>query len=78
MSSPAISMPTATVVNIGSDHKPASEAAANIKPCCVCKDEKAVRDECMLFSNATNPQKDCATTIDKYRICMAGFGFKLP
>jgi cytochrome c oxidase assembly protein subunit 17 len=44
----------------------------------VCKDEKATRDECMLFSNAKDPQKDCASTIDKYKSCMAGFGFQLP
>lgn len=48
------------------------------QPCCVCKEEKSVRDECMLFSNAKDPQKDCASTIDKYKICMAGFGFSLP
>lgn len=44
----------------------------------MCKDEKATRDECMLFSNAKDPQKDCATTIDKYKSCMKGFGFELP
>jgi cytochrome c oxidase assembly protein subunit 17 len=32
----------------------------------------------MLFSNAKDPQKDCASTIDKYKSCMAGFGFQLP
>ena len=48
----------------------------NKQPCCVCKDEKAKRDECMLFSNAADPQKDCQSTVDLYRSCMAGFGFK--
>ncbi len=47
------------------------------QPCCVCKDEKSKRDECMLFSNAADPQKDCQPTIDLYRSCMAGFGFKV-
>lgn len=47
------------------------------QPCCVCKDEKSRRDECMLFSNAADPQKDCQSTIDLYRSCMAGFGFKV-
>jgi len=78
MASQAVSMPTATGANMGSDLKPAGEAAAKVKPCCICKEEKATRDECMLFSNANDPQKDCATTIDKYKSCMAGFGFSLP
>ncbi|KAK0728973.1 cytochrome C oxidase copper chaperone-domain-containing protein [Apiosordaria backusii] len=52
-------------------------AESKPKPCCVCKDEKAKRDECMLFSKAADPQKDCLTTIDQYRSCMAGFGFKV-
>jgi len=78
MASPAMSMPNATGANMGHDLKPEGKAAAAVKPCCVCKDEKATRDECMLFSNANDPQNDCATTIDKYKSCMAGFGFKLP
>ncbi|EHA57314.1 Cytochrome c oxidase copper chaperone [Pyricularia oryzae] len=47
------------------------------KPCCVCKDEKAARDECMLFSNAKDPAEDCKTKIEQYKSCMAGFGFKV-
>jgi cytochrome c oxidase assembly protein subunit 17 len=43
----------------------------------VCKDEKSKRDECMLFSNAADPQQDCQSTISQYRSCMAGFGFKV-
>ena len=53
-------------------------ASANaLQPCCVCKDEKAARDECMLFSEG-DAQESCKATIDRYRSCMAGFGFKLP
>jgi len=78
MASQAITMPTATGANLGADLKPAGEACVKVKPCCVCKEEKTTRDECMLFSNSSNPQKDCATTIDKYKSCMAGFGFNLP
>ncbi|KAK4197887.1 cytochrome c oxidase [Triangularia verruculosa] len=55
----------------------AAAAESKPKPCCVCKDEKAKRDECMLFSNAADPQKDCLSTIDQYKSCMAGFGFKV-
>ncbi|KAI9647376.1 Cytochrome c oxidase copper chaperone [Ciborinia camelliae] len=70
---------------MGADLKPAGEASAkpklsrfSEKPCCVCKDEKAARDECMLFSTAKDPQAACASMIDKYKSCMAGFGFNLP
>jgi len=31
----------------------------------------------MLFSNAADPAKDCMSTIDQYKSCMAGFGFKI-
>ncbi|ESZ92809.1 cytochrome c oxidase copper chaperone protein [Sclerotinia borealis F-4128] len=79
MSSSAISMPTsATSANMAADPKPAGEASAKPKPCCVCKDEKAARDECMLFSTAKEPQEACASMVDKYKSCMAGFGFILP
>jgi len=73
---PFVKMP-ATAVNLDSSFKPATEPAAAPKPCCVCKDEKAQRDECMLFSTAADPQKDCASTVDQYKSCMASFGFKL-
>ncbi|KKY34113.1 putative telomere length regulation protein [Diaporthe ampelina] len=54
-----------------------SDASSKPKPCCVCKDEKSKRDECMLFSNAADPAKDCQSTIDQYRSCMKGFGFEV-
>ncbi|TGZ84686.1 hypothetical protein EX30DRAFT_337178 [Ascodesmis nigricans] len=50
-------------------------AAAKPKPCCVCKDEKALRDECMLFSD-TGEDK-CMDQIAAYKKCMAGYGFKV-
>lgn len=43
----------------------------------MCKDEKAQRDECMLFSKAADPQDDCKSTIQQYKTCMEGFGFKI-
>ncbi|KAK1483173.1 COX17 protein, partial [Colletotrichum abscissum] len=64
---PSVATPAAAPV--------ASQEASKPKPCCVCKDEKAKRDECMLFSNAADPSKDCLSTIDQYRACMKGFGF---
>ncbi|KAF8426323.1 hypothetical protein EV426DRAFT_704273 [Tirmania nivea] len=42
----------------------------------VCKEEKARRDECMLFSS--RGEEDCKPMIELYRMCMAGYGFKLP
>ncbi|KAI0385947.1 cytochrome C oxidase copper chaperone-domain-containing protein [Hypomontagnella monticulosa] len=58
------------VLSTGSD-------SSKPKPCCVCKNEKSKRDECMLFSKAADPALDCKTTIDQYRSCMAGFGFQV-
>ncbi|KAK5658842.1 hypothetical protein OQA88_1654 [Cercophora sp. LCS_1] len=54
-----------------------TDAASKPKPCCVCKEEKAKRDDCMLFSKSDDPQKDCLSTIDQYKACMLGFGFKI-
>ncbi|KAI1356378.1 cytochrome C oxidase copper chaperone-domain-containing protein [Xylaria sp. FL0043] len=47
------------------------------KPCCVCKDEKALRDECMLLSTSADPASNCKSIIDQYKTCMAGYGFKI-
>ncbi|KAF5876151.1 putative cytochrome c oxidase copper [Botrytis fragariae] len=73
---------SSTSANMGVDLKPTGEASAKPKflekPCCVCKDEKAARDECMLFSTAKDPQVACASMVEKYKSCMAGFGFNLP
>lgn len=43
----------------------------------VCTDQKAKRDECMLFSTSNDAQKECAPLIDQYKQCMAGYGFKI-
>ncbi|KAL6891134.1 hypothetical protein HDV57DRAFT_513587 [Trichoderma longibrachiatum] len=51
--------------------------ASKPKPCCVCKDEKARRDECMLFSTAKDPAADCRSLVDQYKSCMQGFGFNV-
>jgi hypothetical protein len=42
----------------------------------VCKDEKAARDECFLFSEKGG-ETECLDKIDAYKKCMAGFGFKI-
>lgn len=49
-----------------------------VQPCCVCKDEKSARDECMLFSNSSDPQDACKDLVGRYRSCMKGYGFDLP
>ncbi|KAI1846683.1 hypothetical protein JX265_009014 [Neoarthrinium moseri] len=76
MASQAVSMPS---LSSKTDSKPVAnaDAASKPKPCCVCKDEKSKRDECMLFSKAADPAADCKSTIDQYRSCMAGFGFQV-
>lgn len=56
----------------------AQEPTPKVKPCCVCKDQKAVRDECMLFAPSQDvAEESCKSTIDAYRSCMAGYGFKV-
>ncbi|SMQ45973.1 unnamed protein product [Zymoseptoria tritici ST99CH_1A5] len=80
MSAQAASSITSTAMqpnNAAADLKPKGEAAAKVKPCCVCKDEKAARDECMLFSNAKDPQEACKDFVGRYRSCMASYGFNL-
>ncbi|VVT57781.1 uncharacterized protein SAPINGB_P005866 [Magnusiomyces paraingens] len=58
---------------------PATEAPAchvnKPKPCCVCKDEKSVRDECLLFNGQESGK--CDEFITKYKTCMKGFGFEI-
>ncbi|CAI6331561.1 unnamed protein product [Periconia digitata] len=76
-SSPAPPPPTAA--NMAADLKSntAGTPPAKPKPCCVCTDEKAKRDECMLFSNSSDPQAECKDLVTKYKDCMAGYGFKI-
>ncbi|OKL62020.1 hypothetical protein UA08_02524 [Talaromyces atroroseus] len=55
-----------------------AESSNKPKPCCVCKDEKSARDDCMLFSKSDDPaQTDCKPMVEQYKSCMAGFGFKI-
>ncbi|KAH9998888.1 cytochrome C oxidase copper chaperone-domain-containing protein [Xylariaceae sp. FL0662B] len=77
MASEACPMPS--IASNAASQPVASDAAATSKPkpCCVCKDEKSRRDECLLFSKAADPASDCKTTVEQYRSCMAGFGFQV-
>ncbi|SCV99579.1 LAFE_0A06304g1_1 [Lachancea fermentati] len=43
------------------------------KPCCVCKPEKEARDNCLLFNGQESGK--CDELIEKYKKCMAGYGF---
>ncbi|KAK2600277.1 Cytochrome c oxidase copper chaperone [Conoideocrella luteorostrata] len=54
-----------------------SDNATKPKPCCVCKEEKSKRDECMLFSKASDPAADCKSFVAQYKSCMAGFGYNV-
>jgi cytochrome c oxidase assembly protein subunit 17 len=74
---PETAQPMGTTNNLASDLKPAGDASAKVKPCCVCKDEKAARDECMLFSSSDDPAKECVSLVTEYKSCMKGFGFSL-
>ncbi|KAI9171453.1 putative Cytochrome c oxidase copper chaperone protein [Paramyrothecium foliicola] len=71
MDAKAATLPTSTPAAAQADN------AAKPKPCCVCKEEKARRDECMLFSNAKDPAADCKSLVDLYKVCMADFGYKI-
>lgn len=54
-----------------------SDSSTAIKPCCVCKEEKTQRDNCMLFSTSQDPSQECVETINKYKRCMATYGFNI-
>lgn len=45
------------------------------KPCCVCLDEKKIRDACLL-KNGQDSGK-CDDIISKYKVCMKGYGFEI-
>ncbi|EMC93612.1 hypothetical protein BAUCODRAFT_114097 [Baudoinia panamericana UAMH 10762] len=78
MSATAVNTSQMRVNNLAADVKPqGGEATAKVKPCCVCKDEKSARDECMLFSNAADPQDACKDLVGQYRSCMKTYGFNL-
>ncbi|KAK2812004.1 hypothetical protein FQN50_001712 [Emmonsiellopsis sp. PD_5] len=83
MSSSAVSaIPTntspTTTPSVSSSSSSSSETASKPKPCCVCKPEKTARDDCMLFSKSDDPaQMECRSLVEKYKSCMAGFGFKI-
>ncbi|KZZ91665.1 Cytochrome c oxidase copper chaperone [Ascosphaera apis ARSEF 7405] len=72
-----MSTPSATPVITPESAAPA-QSSNKPKPCCVCKEEKQARDDCMLFSRSDDPAKeDCKSAVEKYKACMAGFGFQV-
>ncbi|GMM29070.1 copper metallochaperone [Martiniozyma asiatica (nom. inval.)] len=52
-----------------------SNSNSKPKPCCVCKPEKEIRDECLLFNGTDAPK--CQEYIAKYKQCMKGYGFDI-
>ncbi|KAG5295280.1 cytochrome c oxidase copper chaperone Cox17 [Histoplasma ohiense] len=79
MSLPAFtSISTASPSALNSSTSSSAESSSKPKPCCVCKTEKAARDDCMLFSKSDDAaQQECRPLIEQYKSCMAGFGFKI-
>ncbi|KAL7416071.1 cysteine alpha-hairpin motif superfamily [Mrakia frigida] len=45
------------------------------KPCCVCNEPKATRDQC--FMTAQDGEVECKDRVEEYKVCMRGFGFKV-
>ncbi|KAM5355885.1 hypothetical protein ACJ41O_002531 [Fusarium nematophilum] len=75
---PANLLPQASPVGAPAATTALSNSTTNKpKPCCVCKEEKWKRDECMLFSDAKDPAADCKSLVEQYRSCMSGFGFQV-
>ncbi|EGW33546.1 uncharacterized protein SPAPADRAFT_135768 [Spathaspora passalidarum NRRL Y-27907] len=50
------------------------EQKSRPKPCCVCLDERKLRDECLLYKGLESGK--CADVIKQYTDCMIGYGFK--
>ncbi|KAI5282905.1 Cytochrome c oxidase copper chaperone [Ascosphaera aggregata] len=41
-------------------------------------DEKSARDDCMLMSRSDDPAEgECKSLVEKYKACMAGYGFQV-
>ncbi|CDO54359.1 similar to Saccharomyces cerevisiae YLL009C COX17 Copper metallochaperone that transfers copper to Sco1p and Cox11p for eventual delivery to cytochrome c oxidase [Geotrichum candidum] len=70
MSTPA---PAAAIPESCPAHAP--KEPVKVKPCCVCTDEKSLRDECLLFNGQESGK--CNELIEKYKVCMKGYGFNV-
>lgn len=44
-----------------------------LKPCCVCKETKSQRDECMVL----NGEENCGYFIEAHKKCLREFGFEI-
>ncbi|KAI5301759.1 Cytochrome c oxidase copper chaperone [Ascosphaera pollenicola] len=76
MSTPSTTTPVATTS--AAQSAAPEQCPPKPKPCCVCKDEKQARDDCMLFSRSDDPAKgECKGLVERYKACMAGFGFEV-
>lgn len=42
-----------------------------LKPCCVCKETRELRDNCIRFNN----ELECTKEINKHVECLKSFGF---
>ena len=42
-------------------------------PCCVCKETKKIRDECIMFKS----EQECLKEIENHKKCLMEYGFKV-
>ncbi len=42
-------------------------------PCCVCKETKKIRDECIMFKS----EQDCFKELENHKKCLMDYGFKV-
>lgn len=44
-----------------------------LRPCCVCKDTRKIRDECIMFKS----ELECLKEMDDHKKCLESYGFKV-
>lgn len=45
----------------------------NVRPCCVCKDTRTARDDCLRF----NPEETCIKQVNAHNECLKSYGFQV-
>ncbi|KAK9472519.1 cysteine alpha-hairpin motif superfamily [Dipodascopsis tothii] len=68
-------MPLVDPVTMTKPKEETETKAAKPKPCCVCLDEKAARDDCLIRNE--DGETKCGDLISSYKSCMLGYGFKI-
>ncbi|CAK5061672.1 unnamed protein product [Meloidogyne enterolobii] len=44
-----------------------------LRPCCVCKETRMVRDECIIL----NGEESCGALIEAHKKCLKEYGFEM-